>query len=213
MPGHRRRGRFRDSYRRRRLGSRTDRILSPQDRPVQALQLAVGIHPQLLHQQLLGVEIPLQRVRAAATGVQRPDQGGGEVLRHRVVLAQLGQRADDRRRAAGERLGLGPGHHGGQVLGLPRAPYLCRPVAGEVAERDPAPQPHGVLQRRTALFRGPDLFPGRGDKLPVSAQVDLVGPHVQEVAAGAAHDGGPLPVAVRRRGRLLNYRRQAALAE
>ncbi len=64
-----------------------------------------------------------------------------------------------------QRLGLGPCHHGGQVLGLPRAPYLCRPVAGEVAERDPAPQPHGVLQRRTALFRGPGGFPGRG-RLP-----------------------------------------------
>jgi hypothetical protein len=141
------------------------------DRLVEVAQLAARLDPELFNQRSPRRPIDVERLGLAARAIKAKHQLAARALAQRVFVHERLEFADERRVAAGSKVALDPLLKTAEPQ-LPQAGDLGpgEALGGEVRERGAAPEPERLLEPSLLL------------QSPEARQIELVGPHPQQVA-------------------------------
>ncbi len=136
---------------------------------VSLLQVLAGVEAELVGEPGTDVAVGLQRLGLPVAPVQREDQLSPQPFSHRVVQGQRAQFRDELRVPAHAQITVDPRFQNREVLLGQRGHVVAfQRIAADVRERPATPQLESLV---------------RFQRLE-TVHVDLVGPHVQQVAAG-----------------------------
>ncbi len=168
-----------------------ERRIVHEHRPLQPLQRATGLEPELLHEHLARLVVDAQRLGLAARAVEGDHELGPESLAQRMLRDERLQFRDELGVPAGRKLRLDPILGRGQTQLLePRRLGPRKGRVAEVHERRPAPEADRVpqllrcLRRRATSKVGPRLL----DHSLEPIGVQLLGLDAEQVARAASDE-------------------------
>jgi len=169
-------------------GRQLQRRVLPQDRRLQVAYRRAGVDPEVLAQGGAQPPVSVERVRLPPGPVQREHQPAGDLLVERVLPAQLGQLAQQRRVLAQlqpdvDELPPGPQQKLVEALRLALE-------AGQVGQRRPAPQRHRLAEQPGPVARVGALL-GLPDQPLGGRHVGRLGAQVEQVAGRPGQDRVP----------------------